>query len=25
VDVLAEVMDGDLWDDPAYRTRAAVT
>ncbi|WP_371036705.1 kynureninase [Rhodosalinus sp. FB01] len=25
VDVLAEVMEGDLWDDPAYRARAAVT
>ncbi|GGL61652.1 kynureninase [Wenxinia marina] len=25
VSVLAEVMDGRLWDDPAYRTRRAVT
>ena len=25
VDVLAEVMDGRLWDDPAYMRRAAVT
>ncbi|PQO22401.1 kynureninase [Rhodobacteraceae bacterium WD3A24] len=25
VETLAEVMDNRLWDDPAYRTRAAVT
>ena len=25
VDVMARVMDGRLWDDPAYRRRAAVT
>ena len=25
VEMLAEVMDKRLWDDPAYRKRAAVT
>jgi kynureninase len=25
VEVLAEVMAGRLWDNPAYRARAAVT